>query len=132
MRRKSAGITTEQWIQEAISQKLQDQTNPTDSEERGLILLAQIFKTYKSPPNTKLEFDEAGNSLLKDLEARGFVDSAQKELREYDRYLYREPHLVECFSNKIKYYRHIFSRFDKLAHAYLGFLSFVAALIWLR
>jgi transposase len=34
--------------------------------------------------------------------------------------------------NKIKQYRRIFSRFEKLAKRYLGFLSFAAALIWLR
>ena len=47
-------------------------------------------------------------------------------------YVYRERHLVECFIGKIKHYRHIFSRFDKLANRYLGFLHFVGALIWLR
>jgi transposase len=52
--------------------------------------------------------------------------------RDYDKYLYRERHLAECFINKIKYYRRIFSRFDKLDRCYLGFLSFVGALIWLR
>ena len=52
--------------------------------------------------------------------------------REYDTWRYRERHLVECFMNKIKHYRRIFSRFDKLAKRYLGFLSFVSALIWLR
>lgn len=56
----------------------------------------------------------------------------RKERRDYDAHLYRERHLVECFINKIKHYRRIFSRFDKLASRYLGFLSFVGALIWLR
>jgi transposase len=58
--------------------------------------------------------------------------SNRKTPREYDEYLYRERHLVECFINKIKHYRHIFSRFDKLASRYLGFLSFVGTLLWLR
>jgi transposase len=52
--------------------------------------------------------------------------------REYDRHLYRERHLIECFINKIKHFRRVFSRFDKLSKNYLGFLSFVSALIWLR
>jgi transposase len=52
--------------------------------------------------------------------------------RDYDGHLYKERHLVECFFNKIKYYRRIFSRFDKLASRYLGFLSLAATLIWLR
>lgn len=56
----------------------------------------------------------------------------RQEQREYDAHWYKERHLVECFINKIKHYRRIFSRFEKLARRYLGFLSFVATLIWLR
>lgn len=52
--------------------------------------------------------------------------------RTYDTHLYKERHLVECFFNKVKWFRRVFSRFDKLARSYLGFLSFVATLIWLR
>lgn len=52
--------------------------------------------------------------------------------RHYDAHLYKERHLIECFINKIKWYRRIFSRFDKLAVHFLGFLAFVASLIWLR
>lgn len=51
---------------------------------------------------------------------------------DYDTWLYRERHLVECFINKIKHFRRIFSRFEKLSSRYLGFLHFVGALIWLR
>ena len=52
--------------------------------------------------------------------------------REYDEWRYRERHLIECFIGKIKHFRRIFSRFDKLAKRYLGFLQFVSSLIWLR
>lgn len=58
--------------------------------------------------------------------------SNRKAMREYDKHRYRERHLVECFINKIKHYRHLFSRFDKLSQRFLGFLSFVSALIWLK
>ena len=58
--------------------------------------------------------------------------SNRRVSRQYDEHLYRERHLVECFIGKIKHYRRIFSRFDKLSKTYLGFLSFVGALIWLR
>jgi transposase len=58
--------------------------------------------------------------------------SNRKDLREYDAYLYQERHLVECFINKIKHYRRIFARFEKLDSRYLGFLHFAGALIWLR
>ena len=52
--------------------------------------------------------------------------------REIDWHTYKERHLVECFMNKIKQYRRIFSRFEKYASRYMSFLSFASALIWLR
>ena len=51
---------------------------------------------------------------------------------DYDRHRYTERHLIECFINKIKHFRRIFSRFEKLANRYLGFLQLVSILIWLR
>ena len=58
--------------------------------------------------------------------------SNRREPADYDRHLYRERHLTECFINKMKHFRRIFSRFEKLDARYLGFLHFTAALIWLR
>jgi transposase len=55
-----------------------------------------------------------------------------KQPREYDRPVYQERPLIECFLGKIKHYRRIFSRFEKTAHHSMGFLRFVAALVWLR
>lgn len=49
-----------------------------------------------------------------------------------DWHTYKERHLIECFFNRIKHYRRIFTRFDKLASRYLSFLNFVATLVWLR
>ena len=72
--------------------------------------------------------------LIADKEAEAVIPprASRKEQREYDKHWYKERHLVECFINKIKHYRRIFSRFEKLADRYLGFLSFAGALIWLR
>ena len=58
--------------------------------------------------------------------------SNRKEQRDYDKHVYRERHLVECFINKMKQYRRVFSRFEKLSKNYLSFLHFVSSLIWLR
>lgn len=55
-----------------------------------------------------------------------------KHPRDYDRWWYRERHLVECYINKIKHFRRVFSRFDKLARRYLGFIQVTSVLIWLR
>lgn len=58
--------------------------------------------------------------------------SNQKEPWDTDFSHYKERHLIECFINKIKHFRRLFSRFEKLADRYLAFLHFVATLIWLR
>jgi transposase len=56
----------------------------------------------------------------------------RKEPADYDRHRYKERHLVECFINKIKQFRRVFSRFEKLDRRYMGFLQFASTLIWLR
>lgn len=56
----------------------------------------------------------------------------RKVQREYDAHLYKERHLIECLFSKLKQYRRVFTRYDKLAVTFLGFVHFVAALIWLR
>jgi len=58
--------------------------------------------------------------------------SMRTEPREYDKHLYKERHLVECFINKIKWFLCIFSWFDKLADPYLSFLHCTGTSIWLR
>jgi transposase len=37
--------------------------------------------------------------------------------RDCDWFVYKERHLIECFFNKIKHYRRVFSRFEKLARS---------------
>jgi transposase len=51
---------------------------------------------------------------------------------DYDKHIYKERHVIECFFSKIKYFRRVFSRFDKSARNYTAFLSFVGVLLWLR
>jgi len=79
----------------------------------------------------------AGQALVDWIVEQGAVavippHQSAKQLRDYDRWLYRERHLIECFINKIKHFRRVFSRFDKLAPRYLGFLHLVRTLIWSR
>ncbi len=52
--------------------------------------------------------------------------------RHCDWWLYKERHLVENLFLKLKAYRHIATRYDKLAHTYLGFLCLASILIWLK
>lgn len=52
--------------------------------------------------------------------------------RACDYAAYRERHLVECFIGKLKYFRRVFSRYDKYARRYLAFVHLASTLIWLR
>ena len=77
------------------------------------------------------------DALVAEIEARGAQAvipprSNRLKPREYDKELYKGRHAVECFIGKLKHYRRAFSRFEKLSKTYLGFLSFISALIWLR
>ena len=54
------------------------------------------------------------------------------EPRECDYVAYKERHLVECFIGKLKYFRRVFSRFDKYATRFLAFVHFASTVIWLK
>lgn len=47
-------------------------------------------------------------------------------------FLYKARNLVERFFNKVKQFRRIATRYDKLAENYLAALKLVAIRIWLR
>jgi transposase len=52
--------------------------------------------------------------------------------RKTDWHLYKERAKIECLFGKMKHFRRVFSRFDKLARRYLAFVHFVAACVLLR
>ena len=52
--------------------------------------------------------------------------------RAYDEYLYRERNLVERLFQKLKHYRRIATRYERLATTYMAMLSLAATMIWLN
>ena len=52
--------------------------------------------------------------------------------RHCDWWLYKERHLVENYFLKLKAFRRIATRYDKLASTFLGFVCIVSILIWLK
>lgn len=51
--------------------------------------------------------------------------------RAFDKHLYRNRNLVERFFCRIKQFRRIATRYDKLAQRFASFVAFTAAIIWL-
>jgi transposase len=72
--------------------------------------------------------------LLKKTNAQAVIPSRvnRKIQRVIDTDLYKERHLIECCIGKLKHFRRVFSRFDKLAKNYLSFVQFASTIVWLR
>jgi transposase len=49
-----------------------------------------------------------------------------------DFYQHKERHVVECFLNKLKQFRRIATRYEKLAHNFLSFAFLASTLILLK
>jgi len=53
------------------------------------------------------------------------------EPRAYDRDLYKDRNLLERFFSRLKQFRRIATRYEKLARNFLSMLNLVCAYIWL-
>lgn len=87
----------------------------------------------------------AGSNILGDkaynsTEIREFIEnegatytippkSNAKEKWSVDWIIYKERHLIECFFCKIKQFRRIATRYEKLAESFLGFVYLVSIFI---
>lgn len=56
----------------------------------------------------------------------------RKVQRPYDVQLYKERNLIERFFNKLKQFRRVATRYDKLLANFMGFVKLAAIAIWLR
>ena len=98
---------------------------------------AETLIEGKSPRNVIADKAYDANDTIQAIENQGAVPvippkANRKNRRACDFALYKERHLVECFIGKIKHFRRMFSRFDKLQNRFLSFLQFVSTIIWLR
>lgn len=58
--------------------------------------------------------------------------SMRKTPRAYDVYLYKERNQIERMYNKLKHFRRVATRYDKLASSYLSFVLVAAIYLWLK
>lgn len=56
----------------------------------------------------------------------------RKVQRDYDAELYKERNRIERFFNKLKQFRRVATRYDKLLANFMGFVKLAAIAIWLR
>jgi transposase len=50
--------------------------------------------------------------------------------RQYDRHVYKERHLVECFFNRIKQFRRVATRYEKTLRSYRAMILIACILVW--
>ena len=52
--------------------------------------------------------------------------------RTFDRHIYKSRNLIERFFCRIKQFRRIATRYDKLANSFLAFVHLACAIVWLN
>jgi transposase len=57
--------------------------------------------------------------------------SNRTEQRAYDRHVYKDRNLVERFFSRLKQFRRVATRYEKLARNFTSMLNLVCAYIWL-
>lgn len=77
------------------------------------------------------------DALRESLAARGAWANVKpkanrKRKPAFSAFLYKERNLVERFFNKLKHFRAVATRYDKLAENYLAGVKLAAARIWMR
>ena len=56
----------------------------------------------------------------------------RKIQRYYDKNIYKKQHLVENLFQKLKQYRAIATRYDKLSQTFMGGLLLASSILWLN
>ncbi|WP_341826615.1 transposase [Candidatus Sarmatiella mevalonica] len=72
--------------------------------------------------------------VAKDAKAEVVIPSRarRKVPREYDEELYKERNLIERMFNKLKHFRRVATRYDKLDIAYFGFVFIARIYLWIK
>ena len=102
----------------------------------GRKLLEDMGKTEISIP---LLMDKAyeGKVMRDFAESMGYLPvvppkSNRKDPWEYDKELYKRRNVVERLFRRIKEFRRVYTRYDKLDIIYMGFVFFCFSVIWLN
>lgn len=108
----------------------------TQGQVSDLVGADVLVSELKSPMLLADKAYDADARVIAPLEAMGAVavippKKNRKEPRDYDKHLYKERHLVECFFCKLKQFRAIATRYDKTARNFLAAIHLAAAVIWL-
>ncbi len=91
------------------------------------------FETEAVIADKGYDADHLHDAIL-DLDAEPVIPpkSNRRTPHRYDKHLYKERNLIERFFNKLKQFRRVATRYDKLLANYRGFVLIAAIAILLR
>lgn len=71
---------------------------------------------------------------IEDQDARHTIPPKSDRIyqRKCDWWLYKERHLVECFWGKLKHFRRVATRYDKLAKSFFAFVLLASIMILVK
>ena len=99
--------------------------------------VADLLAMHPAPGDVVADRGYDARAVLNLIAARGGRGHIQtqrdrKVQRTVDPALYRERNLVERFFSKLKQFRRVATRYDKLLANFMGFVKLAAIAIWLR
>ena len=133
--RSKGGFTTKiHAVVDALGQALR--FNLTAGQRHDITQASDLLTGFENA-NVIADKGYDSNAFIKQIQSQNCIPvipskKNRKSPRDYDKHLYKERHLIECFFNKIKHFRRVFSRFDKKASSFMGFLTYASLIIWLR
>ena len=98
--------------------------------------LPQAIARWRGGLITKIHSAVDANDFIQMIQGMGAmvvipVRSNRNQQREYDHHWYKDRNLVERFFNKIKQFRRIATRYEKLDRNFMSMLNLVCTIIWL-
>lgn len=99
----------------------------------GYEMLSQMKLTKRQVLADRAYDTDRIHQLLEEHCAVSVIPSKKnrRKQRKWDKEIYKERHLIECFFNKVKHYRRLATRYDKLACSYKAFLTLASIMVWL-
>ncbi|QDH22641.1 IS5 family transposase [Saccharibacillus brassicae] len=135
--RLRGGLTTKiQAIFDALDNPLQFELIPGQAYDsvKGYERISTLELEDHEVPADRAYDTDAIRELLRNQNAIAVIPSKKNRRVKsaYDRNVYKERHLVECFFNKVKNYRRLATRYNKTASMFKAFLALISIRIWLK
>ena len=95
--------------------------------------MEQLIQANAVLADKAYDADERVRKKLEQNDCQAVIPAKKNRLNPvgYDKDLYKARHLIENFFAKLKQYRAIATRYDKIARNFLGAIYMAASVIWL-